>query len=117
MELTSLNKIYKLSFYEKTSITESLLTQFRGGLEYLGEVGWSTWERGVGVPGRRVTSEADSRAYVQACCTSTSSLISGAASNTGRIAFQEDKSKAFQAVEKHTIRKYNLAHRSGREEH
>ena len=23
-----------------------------GGLEYLGEGGWSTWERGVGVPGR-----------------------------------------------------------------
>ena len=22
------------------------------GLEYLGEEGWSTWERGVGVPGR-----------------------------------------------------------------
>ena len=24
----------------------------KGGLEYLGEGGWSTWERGVGVPGR-----------------------------------------------------------------
>ena len=24
----------------------------RGGLEYLGEGGWSTWERRVGVPGR-----------------------------------------------------------------
>ena len=26
-----------------------------GGLEYLGEVGWSTWERGVGVPGIKAT--------------------------------------------------------------
>jgi hypothetical protein len=55
----------------------------RGGLEYLGEGGWSTWERGVRVPGRggleylrifeRILQrlEVDSRGHLNLCASPT----------------------------------------------